>query len=108
MDTGSTSGIISVTGGTQLCGVIAALYLSGSSNHAELTIVCLGTGAEIGAVGVSSVRAAGVKCGDLGGGTAKAFGMPDCTGMSKCTGMPSGMVETTIIVEDCTEMAESS
>jgi hypothetical protein len=55
MDTGSTSGVISVSGGTQLCGVIAALYLSGSSNHAELTIVCPGTGAEIGVVGVSSV-----------------------------------------------------
>jgi hypothetical protein len=40
--------------------------------------------------------------------------MPDCTGMaecirmSMCTGMISGMVDTTIIVEDCTKMAESS
>jgi hypothetical protein len=28
-----------------------------------------------------------VKCGDLGGGTIEASGMPDCTGMAECTGM---------------------
>jgi hypothetical protein len=65
-------------------------------------------------VGVSNVRAAGVKCGDLGGGTGEAFGMPDCTrmtectGMSKCTEMTSRMANPTGIVDDHAEMAESS
>jgi hypothetical protein len=49
-------------------------------------------------VGVSTVGVAGVKCGDTGGGTAKASGMPDCTRMGEATG----------IVEDHAEMAESS
>jgi hypothetical protein len=56
------------------------------------------TGAGIGVVCVSTVGVAGVKCGDTGGGTAKASGMPDCTGMGEATG----------IVEDHAEMAESS
>jgi hypothetical protein len=53
-------------------------------------------------VGDSIVGAAGVKCGDTGGGTAEASGMPDCTGMA------SGMAEPTRIVEGHAEMAESS
>jgi hypothetical protein len=46
--------------------------------------------------------AAGVKYGDIGGGTAEASRMPDCTGVA------SGMAEPTGIVEDPAEMAESS
>jgi hypothetical protein len=75
MKPGSTSGVISVSGGTQLGGVIAVMYFNGSSSHAG-----------IGAVGVSAVGATYVKCGDLGGGMAEASGMPDCTGIVECTG----------------------
>jgi hypothetical protein len=99
--TGSTSDVISVSGGTQLGGVIAALYLNGSSSHARLSIVCSGTGVGIGAVGVSTMGAAGVKYGDTGGGTVEASGMPDYTRMA------SGMAEPTGIVENHAEMAES-
>jgi hypothetical protein len=87
MKTGSTSGVISVSSGTQIGGVITALYLNGSLSHAGLTIVCPDTCAVIGVVGVSTVGAASVKCGNLGGGTAEAFGMPDCSGMAECIGM---------------------
>jgi hypothetical protein len=45
--------------------------------------------------------AAGVKCGDTGGGTVEASGMPDYTRMA------SGMAEPTGIVENHAEMAES-
>jgi hypothetical protein len=50
-----------------------------------------------------------VKCGDLGGGTIEASGMPDCTGMAECTGMSecTGMAEPTRIVEDRAKMAKS-
>jgi hypothetical protein len=51
--TSSTSGVISVSSGTQLSDIIAALYLNGSSSHAGLTIVCPSTGAGIGVVGVT-------------------------------------------------------
>jgi hypothetical protein len=78
------------------------LYLNESSSHAGLTIVCLGTGAGIGAVGVSTVGTVGVKCGDTGGGTTEASGMPDCTGMTY------EMVEASGIIEDHAEMSESS
>jgi hypothetical protein len=90
------------------------MYLNGSLSHAGLTIVCPGTGAGIGAVGISTVGAAGVKCSDLGGGTAKVSGIPDCTGMaectemSECTGMASRMGEPTGIVKNRAKMAESS
>jgi hypothetical protein len=60
MKTGSTSGVISVAGGTQLGSVIVSLYLNGSSSHAGLTI-----------------------------GMPDCTGMTECTGMSKCTGMTS-------------------
>jgi hypothetical protein len=39
MKTGSTPGVISVSSGTQLGGIIAALYLDGYSSHAGLTII---------------------------------------------------------------------
>jgi hypothetical protein len=91
--TGSTSGVIIVSGGTQLGGVIAALYLNGSSSHAGLTIICLGTGAGIGAVGVSTVGAAGVKCGDIGGGIVEASKMPDGTREVFEMAEPIGIVE---------------
>jgi hypothetical protein len=102
METGSTSGVISVSGATQLSGVIIALYLNGSSSHARLTIVFLGTGTGIGAVGGSNVGATCIKCGDIGGGTAEASGMPDCTGVA------SEMADPTGIVEDFAKMVESS
>jgi hypothetical protein len=86
MKTGSTSGVISVSGGTQLGGAIAVMYFNGSSSHTGLTIICPDTDAGIGAVGVSAVGATYVKCGDLGGGMAEASGMPDCTGIVECTG----------------------
>jgi hypothetical protein len=53
-------------------------------------------------VGVSTMGAVGVKCGDTGGGTTKA------SGMTGCIGMAFGMAEATEIVEDRAEMAESS
>jgi hypothetical protein len=90
------------------------VYLNGSSSHDGFTIVCLGTGVGIGVVGVSTVGATCVKCGDLGGGTIEASEMPDCTGMAECTGifectgMASGIAEPTRIVEDHTEMTKSS
>jgi hypothetical protein len=46
--------------------------------------------------------AASVKCGDIGGGTEEAYGMPDFTGVA------SRMAESTGIVEDRAEMGESS
>jgi hypothetical protein len=46
------------------------------------------------------VGAASVKCGDIGGGTTEATGMPECTGVS------FGMVEPTRIVEDRANMAD--
>jgi hypothetical protein len=98
MKTGSTSGVISISGGTQLGGVIAAMYLNASSSHAGLSIVCQGTGTGIVAVGVSTMGATCVKCGDLDGGTREASRMPNCTGMA----------EPTRIVEDRAEMVESS
>jgi hypothetical protein len=48
------------------------------------------------------VGAAGVKCGDTGGGTAEASRIPDSIGMA------SGMAKPIEIVEDRAEMAESS
>jgi hypothetical protein len=108
MKTGSISGVISVSGGTQLGGVITTMYLNGSSCHVGLTIICLGTGAGIDAVTVSTMEATSVKCSNLGGGTTKASRMSGCTGMFECTGMTSRMAEPTGIVEDCAEMAESS
>jgi hypothetical protein len=110
MKTGSTSGVISVSGGTQLGGVIAALYLNGFSSHAGLTIVCPGRSTGISAVCVSTMGAAGVKCGNLGEGIAEASGMTNCSGMTECTGMSecTGMAEPTRIVEDHAKMPESS
>jgi hypothetical protein len=52
-------------------------------------------------VGVSTVGAAGVKRGDIGGGIAEASRMPDGTGVA------SGMAKPTEIVEDRAEMAEA-
>jgi hypothetical protein len=46
--------------------------------------------------------AASVKCGDIGGGTEEASGMPDFTGVA------SRMAESIGIVEDRAEMGESS
>ena len=70
MNTGSTSGVISVAAGTPVGGVIAALYLRGCSIHDGLiTNVCPGIGAGIGTIGVSVAVAAGVKSGDLGAGS---------------------------------------
>jgi hypothetical protein len=60
MKTSSTSGVISVSGGTQLGCVIVSLYLNGYSSHAGLTI-----------------------------GMSDCTGMAECTGMSECTGMTS-------------------
>jgi hypothetical protein len=62
----------------------------------------MGTCARIGVVGVSTMGAASVKCGDIGGGTEEAYGMPDFTGVA------SRMAESTGIVEDRAEMGESS
>jgi hypothetical protein len=76
------------------------LYLNGSSSHTGLTIVCPGTCAGIGAVGVNTVGATGVKHGDIGGGTSEVSRMPDGTGVA------SGMAKPTGIVEDHGEMAE--
>jgi hypothetical protein len=52
-------------------------------------------------VGVSTVGAVGIKRGDIGGGTAEASRIPNCTGVA------SGMAEPTRIVDDHAEMAES-
>jgi hypothetical protein len=108
MKTGSTSGVINVSGGTLLSGVIDAMYLNGSSSHVGLTIIYSGTGTGIGAVCVSTVGTTGVKYGDLGRGIAEASGMPKCTGMSECIGIASGMAEPIGIVEDHAKIAESS
>jgi hypothetical protein len=56
------------------------------------------------------VRATGVKCGDLAGGTVEASGMLDYTRMAECTGMSecTEMAEPTEIVEDHAAMAKSS
>jgi hypothetical protein len=48
------------------------------------------------------MRAVGVKCGDIGGGTTEASRMPDGTGVA------SVMAEPTGIVEDHAEMVKSS
>jgi hypothetical protein len=108
MKTGSTSGVINVSGGTLLSGVIDAMYLNGSLSHVGLTIIYSGTGTGIGAVCVSTVGTTSVKYGDLGRGIAEASGMPKCTGMSECIGIASGMAEPTGIVEDHAKIAESS
>jgi hypothetical protein len=47
------------------------------------------------------VGAVGIKRGDIGGGIAKASGIPNCTGVV------SGMAEPTRIVDDHAKMAES-
>jgi hypothetical protein len=101
MNTGSTSGVISVSGKTQLGGVIAALHLNGSSSHTGLTIVCLGTSIGIGVVGVSTMGAASVN-GDAGGGIPEASGKPDSTRMASRMAKPTGTVE------DHAKMVESS
>jgi hypothetical protein len=77
------------------------MYLNWSSSHARLAIICPGIGEGIGAVGVSTVGAAGVKHGDIGGGTTES------SRMSNGTGVASKIVEPTGIVEDHAEMAEA-